>query len=260
MKHRILLLTVICTLLLVSAAPAFSADDKTGPGPVVLTLMERVESQSGALSPGTTAPSGETFLYTMVSAFRKLDNDVTGNVYFLNKYSIDDETKASDVYGLSLTRTLTNKWKGDLSFSHSTNPSRNTVRSSDSDRFSFGLTYKMNPNEKASERYTFKTTYSTGTDFSQGRTLSQSISAEDNFTKKWTYNVGYTFVWGLNEDAARGLFREHYTNQWAADFSFKIDKKQRVTLGYLYLDQLFNAARTLGDNSLSRVSYFYSYY
>jgi len=239
--------------VLLAALPASAQ-----PGPVVLTFMERVEAQTDAIS-STRNVSGETFLYSMVSAFRKLDKNVTGNVYFLNKYSIDDSQNASNIWGLNVARTLTPKWKADVSYSHSSNPQRNVVPSSDSDRFSFGLTFKYNPMEKVRPRYTLKTTYSTGTDFSEGRTLSQKVSMDDDITGKWSYDVGYTFVWGLNSNGVN-LFKEHYTNQYQADFTFKIDKKQRVTLGYLYLDQLFHSAQTLGDNSLTRLSYFYSYY
>ena len=243
----------MCAGLVLAALPAMAQ-----PGPVALTFMERVEAQTDASS-STGNVSGETFLYSMVSAFRKLDKDVTGNLYYLNKYSIDDGANASHIWGVNIARSFSSKWKGDLSYSHSSNPQRNTLPSSDSDRFSFGLTFKVNPMEKVRPRYTLKTTYSTGTDFSQGRTLSQKIDVVDDITGKWSYDIGYTFVWGLNDDGVN-LFKEHYTNQYQADFTFKIDKKQRVTLGYLYLDQLFHAARNLGDNQLIRASYFYSYY
>mgnify|MGYP005865673159 CR=1 FL=1 len=249
---------IIVFLLCAAALPAAAK-----PGPVVLTFMERVESQSDAISSSATRDaSGETFLYSMISAFRKLDNDVTGNLYYLNKYSIDDGANASHIWGLNIARTLTNKWKVDLSFSHSSSPQRNTVPSSDSDRFSFGVTYKVNPLEKIRPRYTLKTTYSTGTDFSEGRTLSQKASMADSLSKAWSYNLGYTFVWGLNENGTT-LFKEHYTNQYQGDLTYKIDRKQRVTIGVLYLQQLYhsaNAANRSDSNMLTRVSYFYSYY
>lgn len=249
-----ILSAIMAAVMIASSLPAAAE-----PGPVVLTFMERVEAQTDAISSSATRDvSGESFLYSMVSAFRKLDKDVTGNLYYLNKYSIDDGANASHIWGLNIARTFSPKWKVDMSYSHSSNPQRNTVASSDSDRFSFGVTYKVNPMEKVRPRFTLKTTYSTGTDFSEGRTVSQKVSMNDNITKSWSYALGYTFVWGLNENNVT-LFKEHYTNQYQADFTYKITKKQRITAGVLYLQQLYHTKRS-NKNILYRLSYFYSYY
>jgi hypothetical protein len=226
---------------------------KSNVGPVVITYMQRVEAQTDVPSPGTV--SGENFLYSMLSAFRKLDKGVSGNIYFMNKSSIDDGRALSNITGLDIAKDLTGKWKLDAGYSYNSNPERNTVPSSDSDRFSFSVGFKPNPNAKVGRKYDVKTTFSTGTDFSVGRTLSWKLGATRTMTKHWNYNLAYTFVWGL-QNKQPNIKKEHYNNQYSADFTFKLSKKQKVTISYLFLKNLFHAALRTGDNSMYRLSYF----
>ena len=230
------------------------------PGPVILTFMERMESQTDASSSMRNI-SGETFMYSMVSAFRQLDQGVYGSLYYLNKFSVDDGHSASHIFGASVSKSLTGKWTADMGYSHSSNAVRNTVPSSDSDRFSFGLTFKYNPREKARKKWATKTTYSTGSDFSSGRTLSQKISASDKITKNLKYTVAYSFVYGL-VDNPPNVKREHYSNQYTADFAYTLNKRERIAFGYMFLKNLFhssgNSTSVAADNQLFRLSYFYT--
>lgn len=249
------------TAVFLAAAMLTATTAQAKPGPTSITFMERVESQKDASS-STRNLSGETFLYSMVTFVRKLDTDVNGSAYYMNKFSIDDGNTASHIYGLSVTRTFTPKWKMDVGYSHSSNPRRNVIASSDSDRFSLGLGYAYNPGEKVRTKYDYKMTYSTGTDFSQGRTMSHKIGAADTLTKHWAWNTSYTFVHGLQAKGT-AIKREHYSNQYALDLTFKMNKKERIAVGYMYLQNLFQAVATspttvANDNTLLRLSYFYT--
>lgn len=251
----------IITTAFLAVAIMVATAAQASPGPTSITFMERVEAQKDASS-STRNLSGETFLYSMVTFVRKLDTDVNGSAYYMNKFSVDDGNTASHIFGVSVTRTFTPKWKMDIGYSNSSNPKRNVIPSSDSDRFSFGLAYVYNPGAKARTRYDYKMTYSTGTDFSQGRTLSHKVGATDTLTKHWGWAANYTFVHGLQSKGTT-VKREQYSNQYTADFTFKFNKKERVTVGYFFLQNLFHAVATspttiANDNTLLRLSYFYT--
>jgi len=243
---------VAASALVIACGTAFAK-----PGPVVVTFMERFESHSDAVSSQGNI-SGETYMYSLLSFYRKLDTGTNGSVYYLHKASVDDGETVSHIYGGDINGDITGKWKYDLGYSHTSNPQRNVVPSNDNDRFSAGVTFKYNPGEKAKKRYDLKTTYSTGTDFSSGTTLSWKLSASDKITKNTTYNVAYQFVWGLSESTnAAGICsvcKEQYANQYYLDLTHKMTKKSRLGLGYLFIDNQYNGAR--GDDGIVRLSWF----
>lgn len=253
MKKLLTTITSMAAIALLLAPGAASAK----PGPVTITLMERVETHSD-VSDATAQRniSGETFLYSMISAFRKLDKGVNGNIYFMNKYSIDDETSVSNIAGVNVMGDITGKWKFDIGYSHSASPNRVILPYNDSDRFALSATFKVNPKEKKHKRVEFKTSYNTGTDFSQGRTLSQKVQATDDISKKLAYTASYQFVWGLSKtNNAAGICsqcREHYANQYAMDFNYKYSKTNKIVLGYQFLKNLYNGAKS--DDSIWRLS------
>jgi len=233
------------------------------PGPAVITFMERYEWNSDVRSADPDDPPGAyvktAYLYSLVSAYRKLTDDYFGNVFYMNKYDLDDGETASNAAGVSVTRNLSGKASAICSYSYTSNPQRNVVSSpeSTSDRLSFALKYRFNPKEKAGPRYSFKTTYSTGTDFSFGRTLSFKPAADGGLGGDWTYSVSYQFVWGLTDAPERGIYRTQFANQWELDLNYKIDKTQRLSLNYIYLNNLYHGAVT--DNNIVRLSYMKSF-
>lgn len=245
----------ILTAAMAVALMCASASAK--PGPVTVTFMERVEAHSDAVS-ATGNISGETYMYSLLSLYRKLDEGVFGSVYYLHKASIDDGRTVAHIGGLDINGSFTGKWKYDLGYSRTSNPERNTVPSSDADRFSAGVTFKLNPGEKARKRYDIKTSYSTGTDFSAGQTLSAKITAADSLTKSTSYSLGYQFVYGLNETTnAAGVCsvcRGQYANQYYLDVTRKMTKKDRLGLGLLFIDNQYNGARS--DDGIARLSWF----
>ena len=239
------------------AALILCATASAKPGPVVVTFMERVETHTDAVS-ATGNISGETYMYSLLSLYRKLDEGVFGSVYYLHKASIDDGETVSHIGGLALNGSFTGKWKWDIGYSNTSNPERNVVPSSDSDRFSAGVAFKLNPGEKARKRYELKTSYSTGTDFSAGQTLSEKLTISDNITKSTSYALAYQFVYGMNETTnAAGVCsvcRGQYANQYYLDITRKMTKKDRLGLGLLFIDNQYNGARS--DDGIARLSWF----
>jgi len=241
------------------------------PGPVIFTFMERVEYHSDSNRTDGTI-GDETFAYSLFSLYRKLTDNVFGSLYYLNKFSLDDSEIASNISGVSVIHKWTGKWQMTYSYSYSSNPDRTTpyllsinntqFAYTDSDRLSFALTYKLNPGEKKRKRYTFKTTYGTATDFCNGRTLSQKFSVFDNLTKHTDYTIAYQATFGLTDDADRGIYRSHYSNQWTVDLSYKINKTNRVVLGYQFMDNLYHGSDSvagINDDYVIRLSYFKSF-
>ncbi len=253
------------TLLIALAVLVASVPATAKPGPVVLTYMERVEYHSDTTTINETTGQSEigeeTYLYTLISAYRKLDKDVFGNLYYIHKYSLDDTDTASNIGGVSITHKMTGKWKMNYSYSYTSNPERGSVTYTterfDNDRLSFSLTHSVNPGKQHNRHYRLKTTYSTNTDFTENRTLSEKVSVDGKFWNRWKYDLSYQFVWGLTDDPAKGIYRSQFANQWSADFSYKINKKQRLVLGYMYLDKQYHGATD--DDNLLRLSYFRSF-
>ena len=253
--------TSLIAMLVLLAGTYASAAGKTGPGPVVLTFMERVETQSDA--PDTSAArniNGESYVYSLLSAYRRLggNGNVSGSVYAMNKYSIDDGKSASYIYGIDIVDKLTGKWTGDMGYSYTTNPQINAVPSTVNSRWAFSLDFKINPMERFRRKWDLKTSYNTATDFSAGRTLSEKLTVARNVSKRWSYVLAYQYVWGLQETTTAagtcGICREQYANQYYADLNFKASKKDRIGLGYLFLKNLYNGARS--DDSIARLSYY----
>lgn len=240
-------------IMLFACAPA-----QAKPGRTAISVMERVETHTRAIdaTPLHNA-SGETYLYSLVSAFRKLDTGVYGNIYYMNKRSIDDRTNLGHIFGVDVAADLTGKWKYDIGYSHNASPKRDTIPFNGSDRFAAGLTFKWNPNEKTRMKWEAKTTYSTGTDFSEGRTLSEKISVSNNITKTLNYNAGYTFVWGLTRTTDTqgicSICREQYANQYNFDLNYKMTKKDKLSFGFFFLKNLYKGAKA--DDMIFRLTY-----
>ena len=252
---------LLCIAAAAAVALVFCSGASAKPGRTVLTLMERVETHSDVVDPTPLHNVGsDTFVYSLLSAFRKLDTGVYGNLYYLNKYSIDDRTSAAHIFGVDVMADLTGKWKYDIGYSHNVSPKINAFPFNDTDRFNMDMTFKVNPNEKAAKKWELKTSYNTGTDFSQGRTLSGKISASDKITKNTTYNASYQFVWGLSKTTnAAGICsicREQYANQYALDLTHKMSKTNRIQLGFLFLKNLYNGAQ--GDDMIYRLTWFHT--
>ena len=261
---KILLLAFFITLVPLTA--------QAKPGPVIITVMERLETHTDVRRTDTTIGE-ETFLYTLLSAYRQLDNNVFGSIYYLHKFSIDDTKTASNIGGVSVTHNWSNKWKMTYSYSYSSNPERSnsyldsinntSFNYSDSDRFSFSLNYKLNPVEKVRKRYSFKTTFGTSSDFSNGRTIAEKFTVTDDLTKRTDYTIGYQVIVGLTDDPGRGVYRSHYSNQYSLDFSYKLNKTSKLVLGYFFSDNKYHGADDptgINDDSVFRLSYFKSYF
>ncbi|HOO55811.1 MAG TPA: hypothetical protein PLN69_03240 [bacterium] len=252
-KKMFTVLSGVAFLTLISVS-TFAA-----PGPVFLTFMERYEWHSDVSSIDNPSLYEEnSYLYSMVSAFRKLDDNIFGNVFYLNKFDLDDSETASHIGGVSLTHNMTNKWRMSYTYSHNSNPERNVVTSPESrtDRFSFSLGFKLNPGEKTGPKYALRTTFSTGTDFSFGRTLSEKVSMSNDINKRMKYDLSYQFVWGLTDAPDRGIFKSHFANQWLANLTYKLSNTKKISLEYMFLNNLYHGAVT--DDNILRLSFFWT--
>ncbi|MEW6203077.1 MAG: hypothetical protein AB1546_13955 [bacterium] len=232
----------LCFVILVLSSTLSAAK----PGPVVFTLMERFEGHSDTPS-SIRDVSGETYAYTMLSLFRKLDEDVFGNIFYINKLSLDDGETAGNIGGISVTKKHSKHLSMNYSYSYTSNPERNVVPSSDTDRFSIAANYTINPNTMSAPSYSILTTYSTGTDFSYGRTIAEKFTVKDKFSKKSDYAVAYQYVYGLNNS-------EQFTNQYSLDLNFNITKLDRISFGYLFIDNIYSGAAY--DDNIVRLSYY----
>ena len=239
MKLTVKLLCVTCMILIFSATMAYAK-----PGPVVVNLMERLEMHSDTTSSQGDI-SGETYSYSMLSLFRKLDTDVFGNIFYIHKYSVNDGDTAGNIGGVSVTRKYTKNTSANFSYSYNSNPQRNVVPSSDTDRFAISGDYTLNPKSKGAV-HTLTTTYSTGTDFSFGRTIAEKLACRRNVTKRADAIVAYQYVYGLNNS-------EQFTNQYSFDLTYKLNKTAKIALGALYIDNVYTGATT--DDSIIRISY-----
>jgi hypothetical protein len=263
-------------LIVIMAAPVISL---ANPGPVMLTGMERAEWHSSVIDPSKNTPTYEsaTFLYSLISAYRKLDTNVSGSIYYINKFDLRNNWEegvgnSTNIFGVSVTHDISGKWRTAYSYSHAASPEQNAVTSPKavSNRLSVSILYKFNPGPANKRRYSMNTSFNTGTKFSLampvrydvvdsdlnfGRTISEKLQVESKINKRLSYDAAYSFIGGIrNDDPVRGVFKEQFANQYELNFNYSLCKKTRVVLGYMYLNNLYNGA--YDDDNVVRMSIF----
>ncbi len=272
-KYRIYTMTIIILGMFVAL---LSATSYAKPGPVLITTMERAEWHSDVISVDPAEPVGTydstIYLYTLISAYRKLDKNVSGSLFYIHKFDATDGAVAAHTAGLSVTHDMTGKWRMSYNYLHNINTLRNPITAPHSvtNRLSLVLLYKFNPGEKYKPKFSLYTTFNTGTNFTLanpiqydisganynfGRTMSEKIQMENNISKKLNYEASYSFVWGVrDDDPVRGVYKTQFANQYELNFNYKLRKDLRLTLGDLYLNNLYNGAVT--DDNIIRLSVF----
>jgi hypothetical protein len=267
---------VIAALIVVFAVPVLSL---AKPGPVILTGMERAEWHSSVIDPTRPTPlyGDAGFMYTLISAYRKLDTNVAGTLYYINRYDLrqnleDGLGQSTNIFGVGVSQDITGKLHANYNYSHSATPGQDPVTGPKaiSNRLSLSVIYKFNPGPANKFRYSLNTTYNTGTKFSLadpvvfdptdnilnfGRSISEKFEIESNITKKFSCDAAYTFIGSVREnDPARGFYKEQIANQLELNLNFQVAKETRVVLGYMYLNNLYNGA--FDDDKIIRLSVF----
>ncbi|MFH1538154.1 MAG: hypothetical protein ABIH66_04290 [bacterium] len=231
----------------------FSATAMAKHGPTKFSTMTRVETHTkiGKKITGNTYNySGETFGYQMISASRVLQEGYIGSIFYLLRFNFDDDEVASHIGGINLTRVFNPNWIFNLGYSHSTSPEQyivGPVEKVDSDRFAFTLIYNVNPKEKKGPKYSLTTGFSTVTDFGESQVISEKVAMKfPIWREKWSGEVAYTYNYSTQQD-------EQLTNQFNGRVFYQINKKSKLTLGVLYIDNVYT--NNQGDDTVTRLSY-----
>lgn len=220
------------------------------PGPVKVSYMQRFETHSKVADQNGTDYSGESFSYSSISLFRELQKGTFGSLFYLNKYSIDDEEVVSNIGGATIIHMFSKRLTGTFGYTYSSNPERATVVNagavSDKDRFSISGIYKFNPDKKHGPVFSLTSSYSTVTDWNEQSSLSEKIEAKfPNIGQKVEGSMSYTYSYSLKQD-------EQLTNQFLANLSYKVSKKTKITAGVLFIDNVYTFNQ--GDDTVLRLT------
>ncbi|MEW5946789.1 MAG: hypothetical protein AB1742_11380 [bacterium] len=231
--------------LLAVSGQAFGEDQT---GPVKITAMTRLESHS-KISSSTGDFSPETFGYQMISLSRQLQKGVIGNIYYLARFSFDDNDLASNIGGVNLIRVFNPNWLAVTGFNYTSDPQRGTIvvnPRTDRDRFSTTVIYTVNPKEKRRPVYSLTSSFSTVTDLGEQQTLSEKLGMKfQAFSDRYSAAVGYNFTYSLKNS-------EQLTNQFSGDLAYKVNDTYTLSLGALFIDNVFDGNQ--GDDTVTRLT------
>ena len=224
------------------------------PGPVRLTVMNRVENHS-SITDAEGNFGSETYNYLMISASRQLQNSVLGNIFYLNRYSFDDNKMITHIGGVNITKAFSRRAIFTLGSSHTSNPERGVIRvtpDSDRDRFSSSLIYNFNP-KAGGPRYSSVTSFSTVTDLGEQQTMGEKLKVVFPIGDKWQGGLSYNYTYSLKES-------EQLTNQFQGNLTYAFNKRTKLVLGALFIDNVYedSAGNSLDDNTVVRLSIYRS--
>lgn len=221
------------------------------PGPVKFSTMYRFENHS-KIADSAGNYGNESFSYFMLSVFRELDKNVIGNVFYLNRYSFDDEEFVSHVGGLSLIRIFNPHVVGSLGYTYSSSPEisyynaaaglleSNTAASRD--RVMASVIYNFNPDEKRRPKFSLTTTFSSVTNIAEQETLMEKIGVKfPAISQRIEGDLGYTFAYSLNNT-------DQLTNQISGSLTYKYSNTTKLSLGAIYIDNVYE--NNQGDDTV----------
>ncbi len=242
--RKYLVVTTILVTAVIFAARIAAAE----PGPVKITAMERVETHSKIYDGGNDF-SGETYNYFMLTAYRELQKNTVGSVFYLNRYSFDESDFITHIGGVSVIHAYNPRVLSTISYSHTSNPERSTIiinPRKTRDRMSVAVIYNVNPKRNANARWSLTSAYNTVTDWGEQRTLTEKLEVKfPKVTKRLEAKMAYTFSYGLSDS-------DQYTNQYSSDLSFRFSKTSRLVLGVLFIDNVYE--NNQGDDTVFRLS------
>jgi hypothetical protein len=255
--HWIVLLAA-CALTLSLACATATAK----PGPVSAGFMERFESHSKApnadfISGRSAVYGSDLYLYSILYLARKLDTGITGIVTYIHKYALNDNDTLTHIGNVTIQQDVTRHWKNTYAYSYVSNPQRavtgRIIGRTASNWFNIGSEFNSNPKGKTKKTRKAGLTYNSATDFANSQTLTSKLSYRSRLTKRTDWELTYQLIYGLKSDAARGLNREVYANQYFLNLDRKLTKNNKLQLTYLYVNNQYNGE--LGDDSVVRLSW-----
>jgi hypothetical protein len=264
MKKTVLVgIVALCAVLI---APLF-AYGAGGPGPVKISTMTRVEGHTRIADINGNF-SGQTYVYNMISATRQLEKSVIGNIFYLNQYDVDNSKMITHIGGATVIKVFSPYWIGTVGYTFSSNPEISTFEPlANQDRFSLSALYNFNPKSK-SVKFSSMTGYgmqynllrsASGFDpagRNKQRTLSEKLDATfPIINKKFTGNLGYTYTYGIDKDAASVRLGQ-LTNQYSANLTYSLCKDSKLVLGYLFIDKQFEGAP---DDQVARLTLLHNF-
>lgn len=239
------------------------------PGPTKLMVMTRFEGHTDTATNNPSAKknnkadfSGETYGYQMFSATRLLDKNVLGNLFYLYRYSFDTGKSASNIAGLNIIKIYTPRLNATLGYSFVANNERNAATTttnlcdgagadrfcySDSDSLSLNLNYALsNPKKKSGPSYSISGNWSLPTNFGgAGTRVSVKPAVKIPLTKRMDTNLSYQYVYDVKNT-------DQVNNQYTLNLNYQINKKEKLTLEYLFID---NMTTGIEDDNVGRLSY-----
>jgi len=238
MIRNVLVSVSMLIAMMITPLVAFSA---SGTGPVKISYMARVESHTKIADVNGNF-GGESYAYNMISVVRKLDENVIGNIYYLNQYSLDKSRFSTHIGGASLINVFSSKWIGTLGYSYSSNPEeiRTLIPFENQDKFSMYLLYNINP-KAPKYKFTLLSGYTAVTALNRQRGLSERLDVTfPVFSEKYTGNVGYTYTYVFDKNTNGDRFG-HLANQYSANLSYALCKNSKLVLGYIFIDKQFDS-------------------
>lgn len=239
-------------IAIIIAVTAQSGMAQQSDNPTRISLMSRYETHSN-VNDGKGGFSGESYQYHMISVSKRLEGHVYGNVYYLNRYSLDDGSMITHAGGVNIIRALSPKSIFSLGYAYTSDPSRGTVTQAvrnDRDRFLFYYIHTMNPEEKIKPVYRLTTAFSTITNIGEQQAISEIVSVHfPKIARGLEADLSYNFGYSLREN-------EQLTNQYAGQLTYQITEKTKVSLGALYVDNVYT--NNPGDDKVLHLSLYHN--
>jgi hypothetical protein len=220
----------------------------SNPGPVKFSLMNIFETHS-MMSDSYGGFSGETVNTLMLTGYRELQKNVVGSIYYINRYDFDRKGFITHGGGASLIRVFNPYLIGMIGYTYTSNTPNSGafyIPRDDKDRMMVSVIYKVNPSVKHGPMYSLTTGYGSLTDLTEQQTFSEKAAVKIPINSgKSDVGLAYNFTYGLSDS-------EHYTNQWSMNLNHKISNTTKVSLSFLYIENLF--AGSPGDDKVVRLA------
>ena len=220
-------------MILIIAYPICSKVEYSELGPVMTHSMIRFETHS-------EQEAQDDYAYHILSMSRQLQNGYFGNIFWMYKYSLDENDDDANSYGINLIKKINDSLNFRMGYTFTDKPRK--IREGvaypplDKDRFSLSVTYASSL-MLFGAKLSFTTSYDTQTDWSEGRTISEKISMRKEVSSKVAVNVYYQYTHNLARTTS--LSKGHFYDQYGIDIGYKLDEESKISLGYLFVNKIY---------------------
>lgn len=196
--------------------------------PIVFSNVVRAESHSADTSPDYSVTG-------VVSATKRVGKSLR-TLYLMYKNDFEDRHPDSVGGGLSYTCFLPNAWYWTGSFNYQTIKGKESGEdyTDKSDMLFLGLYKMMGLRTDKPDYWRAAASYSVNSNFRTGESYSGTLVYYHKIGEKKRYSLSYRYTYSVD----RG---EQLYNQWGADYSFPAGKRKKLTLGYVYVDKVYDA-------------------